>query len=393
LPLAFFVVDEAHCISEWGHEFRPEYRQLKALREHFPETPIAAFTASATRRVRADILHQLGLRDPQKTILSFHRPNLRYLVRLCSKDDQPVMLMFALRAALDDSSGVVIVYAPTIATVESTVATLGRRGIKAVPYHGKMNAEDRRNNQESWMADEVRVLVGTLAFGLGINKPAVRAVIHLALPKSIEQYYQEAGRAGRDGQPADCVLLWQKKDAALLAHFVEQITDPEEKERAWRRYHEVRGFAEKQACRHRRICLHFGETPKWDECGMCDVCGPAPGWFSVQPVVAPLAPAARHPAPVPASTPRPTPASGVVPVSAEPINAELRERLRDWRRQVAASKHLPAYIVLHDTAIDDICRLQPASEFELLQVSGIGKRKAESYGEDILAIVKKVRRG
>jgi ATP-dependent DNA helicase RecQ len=141
LPLAFFVVDEAHCISEWGHEFRPEYRNLKALRDHFPETPIAAFTASATRRVRADILHQLGLRDPQKTILSFHRPNLRYLVRLCNKDDQPVMLMSALQSALNaDSTGVAIVYAPTIAIVESTVAMLSRCGIKAVPYHGKMNA-------------------------------------------------------------------------------------------------------------------------------------------------------------------------------------------------------------------------------------------------------------
>jgi ATP-dependent DNA helicase RecQ len=384
LPLAFFVVDEAHCISEWGHEFRPEYRNLKALRDYFPETPIAAFTASATRRVRADILHQLGLRDPQKTILSFHRPNLRYLVRLCNKEDQPVMLMSALQAALDaDSSGVAIVYASTIATVESTVAMLGRRGIKAVPYHGKMNAEDRRDNQEAWMADEVRVLVGTLAFGLGINKPSVRAVIHLALPKSIEQYYQEAGRAGRDGQLADCVLLWQKKDAALLAHFVDSTTDPDEKERGWQRYHEVRGFAEKPVCRHKRICLHFGETPKWDDCGMCDVCGPVPEWFS-----APV-PVATTPSPV--ATPRPTPKPAVAVATPGPINTGLREMLRAWRREVSTAKHLPAYIVLHDTTIDEISRLQPTSEFELLQCSGIGKRKAETYGEEILAIVKKGR--
>jgi ATP-dependent DNA helicase RecQ len=271
---------------------------------------------------------------------------------------------------------------------------LGRRGIKAVPYHGKMNAEDRRNNQETWMADEVRVLVGTLAFGLGINKPSVRAVIHLALPKSIEQYYQEAGRAGRDGQTADCVLLWQKKDAALLAHFADQIVDPDEKERAWKRYHEVRGFAEKPVCRHKRICLHFGETPKWDECGMCDVCGPVPEWFSA-PLPVAATPAARRPVkeatPSPVATPRPTPRP-VAPPPAGPINAELRELLREWRRSVSASKRLPAYIVLHDTTIDDICRLQPASEYELLQCSGIGKRKAETYGEDILAIVKKATR-
>ena len=130
------------------------------------------------------------------------------------------------------------------------------------------------------MSDEVRVLVGTIAFGLGINKAAVRAVIHLSLPKSIEQYYQEAGRAGRDGLPADCVLLWQKRDAGLLAHFIEQINDPAEKQRAWQRYHEIRGFAESNRCRHLQICRHFGETPKWETCDACDVCGSEPEWLS-----------------------------------------------------------------------------------------------------------------
>ena len=248
------------------------------MRVHFPDRPIAAFTASATQRVRHDIIHQLQLRDPHKYIASFHRPNLRYVVRACDGRSQPDLLVSALRSY---EEGNIIVYAPTIAKVEATADFLQGKGIPAIAYHGQMEAGERRRNQERWMSDEVRVLVGTIAFGLGINKAAVRAVIHLSLPKSIEQYYQEAGRAGRDGLPADCVLLWQKRDAGLLAHFIGQINDPEEKERAWQRYHEIRGFVESKSCRHLQICTHFGETPKWKTCDACDVCGSEPDWLSV----------------------------------------------------------------------------------------------------------------
>ena len=277
LALSFFVIDEAHCISEWGHDFRPEYRLLSRLRREFPALPIAAFTASATQHVRHDIVSQLGLRDPFKFIASFYRPNLQYRVRECSPAEQEAILLDALRSL---EAGSAIVYSPTIRRVEDVVEFLKAKGIPAIGYHGKMDPARRRRNQELWSTNKVRVVVGTVAFGLGINKPGVRKVIHLALPKSIEQFYQEAGRAGRDGLPAECLLLWQKRDAAIIAHFLSQIENKQEKERGWMRYHEIREFVDNSACRQLQICRHFGEQPKWPSCGKCDACVGFPTWMS-----------------------------------------------------------------------------------------------------------------
>jgi ATP-dependent DNA helicase RecQ len=233
------------------------------------------------------------------------------------------------------------------------------------------------------MSDEVRVLVGTIAFGLGINKATVRAVIHLALPKSVEQFYQEAGRAGRDGKPADCILLWRKQDAGLLGYFANQVLDAAERDRAWQRYHTIRAFAESANCRHRQICTHFGETPKWTSCGACDVCKAAPDWLTEKVTPAAIRRAVSS-------------GSGGVRVVPSPVadaDQELREYLREWRRMTAKEQSSPAYVVLHDTSLDEICRLKPGSITELLNITGIGERKADLYGQGILSALRQYREG
>ena len=391
LPISFFAIDEAHCISEWGHEFRPEYRQLSRLRELFPDRPIAAFTASATRRVRHDIIEQLRLRDPHKHIASFRRPNLRYIVRQCDARTQNEWLLRAVRQV---SEGSVIVYAPTIARVGDTVDFLEENGIAAIGYHGQMESAARRENQEKWMADEVRVMVGTMAFGLGINKAAVRTVIHLSLPKSVEQFYQEAGRAGRDALPADCFLFWQKKDTGLHAYFIGKIEDPAEKERAWQRYHEVERFVQSKECRQRHVCRHFGEVPKWESCGNCDACAATPDWLEIE-VRSPRrkrsAPRTTGTTPPAASRPvAPRPAAATLAISAD---FELKEYLREWRRNIARERGVAAFVVLHDSALMDLCTVKPTSLLELRRVSGFGDKKVEMYGKEILDALRRFREG
>ena len=218
--IAQFAIDEAHCISEWGHDFRPEYRELKKLRKHLPDVPIMALTATATERVRADIIKELKLRDPRAYVASFNRPNLTY--RVVPKTAPYEQLLAFIRSRPNDSG---IVYCASRKSTESLARNLNEDGVSAKPYHAGLTNAERTKHQDAFLRDDVRVITATIAFGMGINKPNVRFVVHYDLPKNLESYYQETGRAGRDGLPSECVLLFSAGDVAKQLHFIDEKSE------------------------------------------------------------------------------------------------------------------------------------------------------------------------
>jgi ATP-dependent DNA helicase RecQ len=372
---SLIAIDEAHCISEWGHDFRPAYRNLSSLKRRFGNVPMLALTATATPQVMRDIVQQLGMRGPKMFRGSFFRKNLRL-----SSFQKGESLGRTTREAIASlvrsrpgESG--IVYCLSRKSTEETADYLKEQGCKATCYHAGLSPEQRAKAQDAFRNDDVDVVVATIAFGMGIDKSNVRYVIHRDLPKSVEGYYQEIGRAGRDGAPSDCILFYSWSEVVAYDRFADGTEDDAAAERLRSQAREMYRFAEAGRCRHQLLAEYFGESLQ--KCGeSCDVCR---GKVALPPKLKKSRAGYRQDS----SPPRASAAAlGVA------IDDEMLTLLKSLRLHLAREKGVPAYLIFNDATLLEMAARKPKSEAELLAVPGVGPAKLEKYGRQFLALFK-----
>ncbi len=359
LKVSLIAVDEAHCISEWGHDFRPDYRNLRVLRNLYPKAPVLALTATATQPVAADIMRQLSLKDAGPFVSSFNRPNLTYIVR--PKKQAFDGLVDLLKNHREEA---VIIYCFSRKDTEKLADDLVGARFRAAAYHAGLDQKDRARTQDRFIRDDLHIIVATIAFGMGINKPDVRLVVHYDLPKSVEGYYQETGRAGRDGLPAECVLFFTYADMRKHQFFLDRMEPGPERDNVSRKLEQVLRYGQNAICRRRQLLSYFGEPMAAGSCDACDVCVPQ--------IVQQAAEA------------KPKVGSLLMPTH----DLERFQKLRVVRKRIADAERIPAFMIFGDKSLKDMAAKRPKDKAGFSRVFGVGQAKLEAFSDVFLDVIR-----
>lgn len=374
-PVGLIAIDEAHCISQWGHDFREEYSQLANIRQARPDIPILALTASATPFVLRDIAKNLGLQRPAQHVHGFYRPNLYYQVETCSDENEKID--FTRGALKQFNEGRVIIYCGTRKMTETLQAALEQEFDSVGRYHAGLSAKDRNDTQQAFADGRLRILVATNAFGMGIDQPDVRLVVHFQMPANIDSLYQEMGRAGRDGLDSTCLLLYSKKDKGLQSFFIQSSNAKDSiLSSKWRALDNLVAYAEGFECRHSEILVYYQDAQRIDRCGHCDVCVPNSTRKT-------LKPASQAPATLVKTRKAKREARDEDAIVLTPEENKLFEILRMWRKEKSKELDVPAFVILSDRSLRHLAKSRPRSKDELKGIYGFGEVKIERFGDDL----------
>ena len=374
------AIDEAHCVSQWGHDFRPDYLRLKLFKENLPDTPVLAMTATATPMVLDDIENGLLLNEPERHVYGFYRPNLYYQAQACQDDEEKFSWV---RQALNQfPEGRILIYCGTRKKTEALAEHLMLQYSGVGFYHAGMGKEERKTIQERYQLGELRILVATNAFGMGIDHPDVRLVIHFQMPANLESLYQEMGRAGRDEKSSTCLLLHSRKDYGLQVYFIQQSEASRQvTSRRWLALESIQHYADGGECRHAEILTYFKDRDRIDNCGHCDVCLPN----SSRKIRAPEVEEGFTKRVLTKTKRKKSKKAELRKESLVTDEQKARwDLLREWRKQYAQSQDMPAFMVFSDKTLIDLCHKSPESLTEMEEVHGLGPKKIEWFGQDLL---------